>query len=384
MQYRTVGNTGMNASIIGLGTEHLDNKPYEVADEVVGAALEQGINIFDLFMPGTPVRQNIGKALKGRRKDVLIQGHIGSVDLKQQYDISRDVAVCKKYFEELLRCLETDYIDFGMMFFIDSIKDFQDVFKTDYIDYVLQLKKEGRIRAIGASSHNPTTAIKIVETGLIEHLMFSINLAYDMLPADVYIIDALMSGEKIDQKTFRGIDPIRARLYELCESKGVSITVMKTLGAGKLIAPEHTPFAQAMSVGQCIHYALSRPAVVSTMIGCKSREEVLEAVRYLEMSESERDYGDVAATLRSTFQGKCVYCNHCQPCPSEIDIASVTKYLEIAALDPEQVPPGVRQHYSALEHKASECIECGSCEERCPFNVSVIENMRRAAQTFGQ
>ena len=384
MQHRPIGNTGMSASVIGLGTEHLDNKPYHVVEEVIGVALEHGINIFDLFMPGTPVRENIGKALKGKRDKVLIQGHIGSVDLKQQYDISRDVPTCRKYFEELLRCLDTDYIDLGMMFFVDTEKDFDDVFNTGYIDYVRQLKQAGTIRAVGASSHSPDIAMRLVETGEVEHLMFSVNLAYDMLPASMYIVDSLMSDEKIDRNVFRGIDPKRARLYELCASRDVSITTMKTLGAGKLLSADQTPFAVPMTVAQCIHYALSRPAVVSTLIGCKDRAEVLEAVGYLHRSDVQRDYTGVAETLRETFQGKCVYCNHCQPCPAEIDIAAATKYLEIALLDERNIPFGTTAHYNNLPHQASECTECGSCESRCPFNVAVVQNMRRAAAVFGK
>ena len=383
MQYRTLGKTDIQASIVGLGTEHLDNKPYEIADEVIGASLEHGINILDLFMPGTPVRENIGKALQGRRHDVIIQGHIGSTDLNQQYDISRDLAICKKFFDELLRCLNTDYIDIGMMFFIDSEKDFKEAFESDYLDYVLQLKQEGKIRMIGASSHSPEIAAKVVETGIVEHLMFSVNLAYDMLPSDVYIIDMLMADKTPDQKSFKGIDKKRAGLYELCAAKGVSITTMKTLGAGKLIDPNHTPFAKPLTVPQCIHYALSRPGVISTLIGCKNRVEVLKAVSYLDKTEAELDYSDAVSTFRDTFSGKCVYCNHCLPCPSGIDVAAVTKYLEIAALDEKNVPPSVRQHYDMLSHKASECIECGSCESRCPFNVNVIENMKKAAAIFG-
>ena len=383
MQYRILGKTDIQASVVGLGTEHLDNKPYEIADEVIGASLEHGINILDLFMPGTPVRENVGKALQGRRHDVIIQGHIGSTDLNQQYDMSRDTAICKKFFDELLRCLNTDYIDIGMMFFIDSEKDFKEAFESNYLDYVLQLKQEGKIRMIGASSHNPEIAAKVVETGIVEHLMFSVNLAYDMLPSDVYIIDMLMADKTPDQKSFKGIDKKRAGLYELCAAKNVSITTMKTLGAGKLIDPNHTPFAKPLTVPQCIHYALSRPGVVSTLIGCKNRAEVLEAVSYLDKTEVELDYSDAVSTFRDTFSGKCVYCNHCLPCPSGIDVAAVTKYLEIAALDEKNVPPSVRQHYDTLSHKASECIECGSCESRCPFNVNVIENMKKAAAIFG-
>lgn len=56
MEYRPIGKTGMSAGIVGLGAEHLDNKPYEVVEEVIHAALEQGINMMDLFMPGDTVR----------------------------------------------------------------------------------------------------------------------------------------------------------------------------------------------------------------------------------------------------------------------------------------------------------------------------------------
>ncbi len=101
MQYRPLGKTGYNVSAVGLGAEHLDNKPYAVVEETILAALDAGINIMDLFMPGDEIRSNIGRALGKRRKDVVIQGHIGSCDLNEQYDRSRDAAVCERYFEAL-------------------------------------------------------------------------------------------------------------------------------------------------------------------------------------------------------------------------------------------------------------------------------------------
>lgn len=376
MIYRNIGSTGMSASVIGLGAEHLDGRPYEDAQLVIDAALEQGINIIDVFMPGTPVRENIAKALRGRRNDVMIQGHIGSVDLREQYDRTRDVKACQTYFENLLRIFKTDYIDFGMMFFIDTEEDYKGVFETGYIDYVRRLKEEGKIRAIGASSHNPKMAARLVETGEIELLMFSINLAFDMLPASYDALQTL--GGQIDPNLFNGIDPERKKLYDLCESKNVAITVMKTLGAGRLLSDEHTPFERPMTVAQCIHYALTRPAVVSALIGCKTADQVLEAVRYLDLSDDERDYTHAVNGLSDTMHGKCVYCNHCQPCPSGINIATLTKYLDIARLDTANIPPSIRQHYHSLEHTADDCIACGDCTKRCPFGVDVIANMDQA------
>jgi predicted aldo/keto reductase-like oxidoreductase len=380
MIYRPVGNTGMSASVIGLGGEHLDNKPYETVENVINAAIERGINIMDLFMPGEQVRLNIGRALAGRRDKMLIQGHICSTNLKEQYDVSRDLKTIKKYFENLLRCLNTDYIDFGMLFFIDSEKNFSDVFEGDALPYALELKKRGHIRALGASSHNPVIARKVVETGLVDILLFSLNPAFDMAPAETDILDYLDKDKMMDYK--KQLDPDRAALYRLCEQRGTAITVMKTLGAGKLISPQHTPFSAPLTVPQCIHYALTRPAVVSALIGCSTVEQVEEAVSYLTVSEEERDYSGIVSEFQGSMKGSCVYCNHCLPCPSEINIASVNKYLDIALLDEKNIPPSIISHYRALEHHASDCIACGSCEERCPFSVSVIQNMKKAAALF--
>jgi predicted aldo/keto reductase-like oxidoreductase len=71
------------------------------------------------------------------------------------------------------------------------------------------------------------------------------------------------------------------------------------------------------------------------------------------------------------------------PCPQAINIAEVNKYLDIAALDEKNVPPGVRSHYRALEKHGGDCVACGSCEGRCPFSVPVVKNMRKAAALFG-
>ncbi|MDL2233384.1 aldo/keto reductase [Ruminococcaceae bacterium OttesenSCG-928-L11] len=380
MEYRKIGKTSMEASIIGLGAEHLDNKPYEVAEQTIHAALEHGINIMDVFMPGEQVRRNIGKALAGNRDKMLIQGHIGSVDLNQQYDISRDLNVCKQYFEDLLRFLDTDYIDFGMLFFLDSEEAFDKVFHGGIADYAVKLKEQGTIRAIGASSHNPIIARRVVETGLVDLLMFSINPAFDMTPAAQDVLETC--GDDFSQRQYTGIDPDRAELYRVCQQREVGITVMKTLGAGKLLSAQHTPFSAPMTVAQCTHYALSRPAVVSALLGCQTAAEVAEAVSYLTLSDEEKDYTGIVGSYKSDFEGSCVYCSHCQPCPVDIDIATVNKYLDIALLDKQNIPPSIRQHYGALAARGSACIACGNCESKCPFGVPVIENMKLAAGLF--
>lgn len=220
MVYRELGKTGLQVSEIGLGCEHLDRKPYSQVEETINAALEYNINILDVFMPGKEVRENIAKALGSRRKNVIIQGHIGSTDINQQYDISRDLPTVRRYFEDILRIFG-GYIDLGMMFFIDSDEDYRNVFETDFVKYVEHLKNEGYIRHIGFSSHNPATAIKAINTGLPEMLMFSINPAFDMLPAEEYVLDHIDKG--FSAELFRGVDPKRAELYKLCQKNKLEL-----------------------------------------------------------------------------------------------------------------------------------------------------------------
>lgn len=76
-----------------------------------------------------------------------------------------------------------------------------------------------------------------------------------------------------------------------------------------------------------------------------------------------------------------MYCGHCAPCPKGIDVAMVTKFLNLCKAQ-GHMPETVREHYRVLEHKASECTACGACETRCPFQVPVRENMRQVAELF--
>ncbi|MDR0450789.1 MAG: aldo/keto reductase [Treponema sp.] len=382
MEYRLIGKTGIKASVIGLGIEGIARVSGQEAERVIGFAIDRGINIIDCCMPALEVQEHINRALRGRREKMLIQGHIGSSATDGQYDVSRDIAVCRKNFENLLSGLGTDYIDFGMFFFVDTPRDFSLIFEGELLRYAEDMKKRGLIRAIGASCHNSEIAGRIAATGLADLIMFSVNPVFDMTPvnADIY---ALLDGKKLKANYSLAIDPGRAAFYAFCEQAGVSITVMKTLMAGKLLDAKLSPFGKAMSAGQCIHYALTRPAVASVLLGCKSEAEIQEALSYFDKTAAELDYSAVLEGYGENYRGNCLYCNHCQPCPSRIDIAALTRYTDIASLNEKDIPPTVTQHYMALEKHGSDCTACGDCEEKCPFAVAVTANMEKARRLFG-
>lgn len=154
-------------------------------------------------------------------------------------------------------------------------------------------------------------------------------------------------------------------------------------GGGDLLNAELSPAGRALTLFQCLHYALTRPGVASVMSGARNLEELKTSIAYEDAPEAERDYAAALAALpRISWVGHCMYCGHCAPCPVGIDVAGVTKFLNLARAQGE-VPETVREHYAVLPHHGGECISCGACERRCPFGVPVMENMRWASELFG-
>lgn len=159
---------------------------------------------------------------------------------------------------------------------------------------------------------------------------------------------------------------------------------MKGYAGGRLFDAKRSPFGVALTPIQCLHYALTRPAVAAVMVGFDTPEQVAQAVAYETAFDNEKDYASVLANApRHAYDGQCTYCGHCKPCPNDIDIAMVNKLYDLAVMQPK-IPASIQAHYEALNHFASECIDCGGCESRCPFHVPVTECMHKAAELFGK
>lgn len=382
MKYREIKRCGnLRVSEIALGCEGFMEKSPEEFTKMLGRAMELGINFIDMYTPNPVFRDNMGAAIAGRREKIVLQGHIGSAWENGQYLRTRDVQKAQKAFEDQLQRLGTDYLDIGMIHYVDGADDYEKVFHSEFIEYCKKLKEEGRIHCLGMSSHNPVIARKAVETGLIDVLMFSVNAAYDMQPP-TEDCEELWNPENYKNGS-NGIDPERKALYELCEREGVAIDVMKAFGGGDMLNAELSPFGAAFNEYQCIDYCLTRPGVVAVMAGCHSIEEVEKLLRYYDVSREEKDYSNVLSKIEKfQLKGNCMYCGHCAPCSVGINVADVNKYLNLALAQGE-VPETVADHYKLLEHHASECIACGSCERNCPFAVGIIERMKKAAEVFG-
>ena len=390
MRYRELGKTGIKVSEIGFGPEWLVDRPFEETKAIIDRCEELGVNIFDCWMAEPGIRTHLGEAIKGRRDRWIIEGHVGSTWQNGQYTRTRDMQFVEPAFEDLMARLGVEYLDLGMMHYIDKESDYDMAVNGPFYKFMESLKAQGRILHIGMSTHNPQIAARTVREGVVENLLFSINPAFDLLSTD----DLEEYREGSYEDAYNGIAPDRVELYKLCETRGIGITVMKPYAGGKLFRREWSPFGVALTPVQCLHYALTRPAVAAAMVGVKTPEEMEAAVRYETATEEEKDYATVLANApKRAYSGECTYCGHCAPCPAGIDIATVNKFYDLAVMPAKMaegaaelhaVPAGIADHYRQLDAKASACIQCGGCEERCPFSVPVRERMEKAAALFGE
>ncbi|WP_295580752.1 aldo/keto reductase [uncultured Oscillibacter sp.] len=381
MKYRTLGRTGLQVSEIALGCEGFVLQDDDFAKALFRAALEAGINCMDLYTPNPDVQRRVGSAIRDRRAQFVLQAHLCAIWENGQYRATRKPAEVEAAFETMLANLGTDYVDIGMVHYVDAPEVWEEVARGPVMAYIQEQKRQGRIRHVGVSSHNPIAALRAVESGLIDVLMFSVNPCYDLLPGDENCENLWVADSYAGKLT--NMDPDRERLYETCQKLGVGITVMKAFGGGDLLSEELSPAGKALTPVQCLHYALTRPAVACVMSGARSLEELQASLAYESATEEERDYAAAfAAFPRIRWEGHCMYCGHCAPCPKGIDVATVTKFLNLARAQ-GGVPETVREHYAVLSQHAGACVGCGACEKRCPFSVPAAENMAQAARVFG-
>lgn len=381
MKYRKLGNTGIEVSQIAFGAEYLVERPYEDAHGLIKACEENGINFVDCWMSEPDVRSHLGRAIKPNRENWVIQGHIGATWQNDQYVRTREMDKVIPAFEDFMKRFQIDTLDFGMIHYVDLADDYNGIMNGPFMDYVRRLKEDGTIDHIGLSTHNPDIGFLAAQNPEIESLMFSINPAFDMF-GSMDDIEEYRKEDAFDDDELASINPKRAQLYELCEKTGTALTVMKGFAGGNLLDDKTSPFGVALTPVQCIHYALEQKGVSSIFVGVNDVSELNESLKYCDAAEEEKDYADVLKNApKHSFKGQCTYCGHCSPCNSEIDISMVIKFFDLAK-NHDNVPESVKEHYNNLEYNATDCVACGDCEERCPFNVHIVDIMLDAQDLF--
>ena len=247
---------------------------------------------------------------------------------------------------------------------MDESGDWRRYVDNGVLQYLEALKAQGVVRHIGLSTHTPALAREVLDTGLADMMMFSINPSYDY-----------QHGEYAN-----GSATERMALYRRCEAEGVGISVMKAFAGGQLLDARTSPFGQALTEYQCIQYALDKPGVLTVLPGVRDRADLERVLGFLRAGEAERDYSVISSLTPRDVEGTCVYCNHCQPCPAGLDVGLIYKYYDLARAGDALAA----EHYRSLSLGADACISCGHCDRRCPFHVSQSARMREIASYFRQ
>jgi predicted aldo/keto reductase-like oxidoreductase len=317
-------------------------------EDVLRIVIDAGVNYIDVIYSNPKVDasfwDSIGPVLRSYRDKLVLAAHWGPSDLY------RDLDDCQRCLESVLERVGNDYVEVVMLTVVDSEETWSG-WARESLNRLTGYKEQGRIGHIGLSGHTAPIALKAVHSGLIDVLMFPINLLGH-------------SDEEV------------SALYQVCVDQNVGLVAMKPYHGGTLL------FANGRSSGitpaQCLAYVLSRP-VSTTVPGAKNVEELRATLHYLEATDEEKDYHSAIANIHDYLEGQCVYCHHCLPCPQEIEVGWIIWYVDQAR---GGISDQLRSWYSGFPVKASACIECGDCVERCPFEVDIIAKMREAVEIF--
>ncbi len=364
MDYRILPHGNKKISVIGMGSAVIGEQPEEEIIKTVRKAYEEGINYFDMAGGHATIFEAYGKALQGIRENVYLQIHFGADYTSGEYGWTTNLEQIKKAVSWQLDKLNTNYIDFGFIHCMDEESDFEEYTKNGVLDYIKELKEKGIVHHIGLSSHTPAVTNKILDLGIVDVLMFSINPLYDY-----------EQGEYA-----RGKNDERYKLYCRCEKEGIGIVVMKPFCGGQLLDAKASPFGVALSKIQCLQYVLDKPGVICVVPGYGNKQELEEVLEYFKASNEEKDYSVLGKYTPMESMRKCVYCKHCHPCPVGLDIGLINKYYDLALLGDQLA----QEHYLTLAKTASDCISCGHCDDRCPFNVKQSLRMKEIKSYFGK
>jgi len=361
MQFRALGRTGMQVSAVGfggipiMGGSPVGDVSEEEAVHIIRCALDRGVNFIDTARSYGQSEHRIGLAIKGRepRPFIATKTYIEHTTGDPER-FTRDI-------DESLAALDLDCIDLYQIHYIDRGYEF--AFGED--GAVARLKRaqaEGKIRHIGVTAHDPDIAIRALETGEFETIQVPYNIAKPQAAE---------------------------RLFPWCAEHGIGVIVMKPIAGGALATPHeiipHLAERDLPTATNALRFVLAHPAVSVAIPGMDSTREVDENLSVLAQdpvrAPSEAELAGIRARLSALGEHFCHACTYCdRVCEANLplsDIFRLERHLVLYGLEQ------ARSQFAALGRTAEECLDCGKCEERCPYRLPVREQLRRATAALG-
>lgn len=351
VSYRTLGKTGLKVSSVGFGTG-FNPKP-----EVVARAIDLGVNYFDTARIYGDSERIFGTAIKGKRDKILISTKTGGrtkEEIFQQMELS-------------LQALGTDYVDVYLLHAKDSPESVND----DMIGAMDALKKQGKARNIGLSTHDPNNVVDVVmKSGKLD----VVQLTYS------YPIGGMYRENAIKKLNAAGIGLVAMKVVIAISG----IRMMEEFAKGKTLMNMGIDFSVKKSGEACV--SAIKWALLNSAIGTAIPDH--NNIANLEMNVRAMTEPYTAKDERLLYalneQMRPLYCRMCYECRGQcrhgLPITDTLRYL--AYNDFGGNYHQARQNFSELPREARDarCADCSSCTVRCPAGVAVRERMIRAQE----
>ena len=335
MEYRILGKTGLKISRLGFGGIPIQKIDAEGTKALMHQLRAEGVNYIDTARGYTVSEEYLGYGLEGIREDFVLATK----------SMSRTREAMAADIETSLKNLRTDYIDLYQVHNPTLAQLEQVTAPGGALEALLEAKAAGKIRHIGITAHATDVFKAALDMEWVETVMFPYNIVETQ-------------GEDLIAK---------------CARKNIGFVCMKPLAGGAI---EDATLA--------LRFICANPDVTVVIPGMAEEREIAQNIAACAdtapLSLEERE--QVMAVRSSLGTNFCRRCNYCQPCAAGINISGV--FLFEGYLSRYGLGDWARSRYETLSKTASDCIGCGACESRCPYNLPIRQMLKSAAVKFGK
>lgn len=333
MEYVTLGKTGLKISRLGFGGIPIQRIDAEGTKALVLQMKEAGINYIDSARGYTVSEEYLGYALEGIRDSFVLATK----------SMARTKEAMAADIEKSLGNFRTDYIDLYQVHNPNMANLEQVVSEGGALEALMEAKEAGKIGHIGLTAHSVEVFEKALEYDWVETIMFPYNI----------------------------VEQQGAELIDKCLEKNVGFVDMKPLAGGAI---EDSALA--------LRYICANPAVTVVIPGMATAEEIEQNIAACENTAplTDEELEAMEAVRKQLGSNFCRRCNYCAPCTQGISIPNV--FLFAGYLERYDLKDWAVDRYSGLPVNASDCIGCGACEPRCPYNLPISEMMKKVAAEF--
>ena len=377
MQYRS-DRAGNPISTLGFGCMRFSHKGAGIdvskAEAELMRARELGVNYFDTAYLYQGSEELLGEVFErnGCREDVLIATKL------PQYLVRKAPAI-DRYFDEELRRLRTDYIDYYLMHLITDVQQWRNLCGLGIEDWIARKKASGAIRNIGFSFHGST------------ELFLEVLDAYDWDFCQIQY-------NYLDEHTQAGRRGLRA-----AAGRGIPVIIMEPLRGGALgtlprhLAEQLKAVEPERSIASwAFRFCGSFPKVLTTLSGMTYMDHLddnlLTFCGFKPLSGSDFELLEKIADEHARFPlVGCTGCQYCMPCPYGINIPGVFRFYDDSVVEGSYVSSKEQEHYARMRRRylaaynktvesvrqADHCISCGQCAPHCPQHIRIPRELRR-------